>query len=90
MNTDKDTLFEQTEAQRNPYLARPEDFEVMSPVEAAQRSLPGHGQCGNNFHQYNQLLKEREHVAGKSKPTGKGAPVVTSTDDARDPHTRGF
>jgi hypothetical protein len=57
MNKEKDQLFEQTEAQRNPYLARPEDFEIMSAADAARRSLPGQGQSGDNLCQYLSLVK---------------------------------
>jgi hypothetical protein len=57
MNKEKDQLFEQTEAQRNPYLARPEDFEIMSAADAARRSLPGHSQSGDNLCQYLSLVK---------------------------------
>ncbi len=78
MSNDKDKLIEQSESQRSPRLARPEDFTITSASEAANQRLPGHGQCGDNLRQYNQLLKEREQVAGKSKPTGKGAPVAAS------------
>ena len=40
MNNQKNKLIEQTETQRNPYAARPEDFPISEPDEIASRRTP--------------------------------------------------
>jgi hypothetical protein len=50
---------ELTPEQTNPYLARPDQFEV---IEA----LPFHGQCGENQREYQKLLKQGEAAANAS------------------------
>jgi predicted alpha/beta-fold hydrolase len=83
-NKQQDMLIEQTDNQRNPFLARPEDFEVLEPSDAAKpMARPFHGQTGDSKTEYNRLLQE-------APLTGKGAPLPTQTDDAGAPHTPGF
>jgi hypothetical protein len=86
-NRDEENI-ELSEAQQNPYLARPEDFVVGTGVDAAKRQLPGHGQCGDTLREYNHLLKQREQSAGKSKPVYKGVDLPTAPDEAGPPHTK--
>jgi hypothetical protein len=50
--------------QSNPGAAKPEDFKVITPAEAARMDVPGHGQCGDSRAEYNRLEKEAD---GKSK-----------------------
>jgi hypothetical protein len=59
MLKEKNTLVELTPQQTNPYLARPEQFEV---IEA----LPFHGQCGENQREYQKMLKQGEVAANAS------------------------
>ena len=88
MTREKDKLVQQSEAQRNPYLARPEDFTIMSAADAAQKVLSGHGQRGENMRQYNRLLEERKRDAGKSTPTRKDVDLPAHGEDALLPVTR--
>lgn len=83
----KDVLIELTESQRDPYLARPEDFEVMRPDEAAQLETPGHGQHGENSKELTRLLRE-----GYVHRTSQGQDLagVGNVDHAGPPHTPGF
>jgi len=67
--------------QQNPYLARPEDFEVEKPNAPAGMSVPGHGQRGENEREEKQLLAER-------KSTGKGVPLPLEPSEAKKPHTK--
>jgi hypothetical protein len=64
MSNYKDKRIEQTPAQRNPYEARPQDFQVGG-IDVA-----GHGQHGQNEGEYKKLLQQADH--GKS-PFGKKA-----------------
>jgi hypothetical protein len=73
--------------QQNPYLARPEDFTVMPAGEAAKRSLPGHGQHGDTQREYNAILNDPRRGYNKSEPTGRGATLATTTDEAGPPHS---
>lgn len=86
--TDRDTKIELTASQENPYLARPEDFEVMTPDIAATKVVPGHGQRGNNNREQNKLLREAFSKPGRSQWQGKGQELGTATDDAGAPHTK--
>lgn len=83
---EQDKLFEQSEAQRNPRLALPQDFTVTTASEGFLKKLPGHGQRGDLASEAGQLLKESE-TANASKISGKGAPLPTEVDDAGKPHT---
>jgi hypothetical protein len=65
----QDQLFEQSESQRDPGKARPEDFTISTENNAA---VPGNGQRGDTAKEFNQLLAIRASKAGKSKPTGHG------------------
>ena len=87
-NHEKDQLIHQSEAQHNPYLAKPEDFTIMSAADAAQKVLPGHGQRGENMRQYNRLLEERKRDAGKSTPTRKDVDLPAHGEAASLPVTR--
>lgn len=80
MKSEKDKLIELTPSQQNPYLARPEQFEVGEPNAPANISVPGHGQCGENEREQSRLLAER-------KPIGKGVALPLEPSDAEKPHS---
>jgi hypothetical protein len=74
MTTNRDNeKIEQTSEQSNPYLARPEDFEIGAPAQTSP--TPGHGQRG--------LTKSEERLLlAKRKSQGKGVDLGTTVDDA--------
>ena len=73
MTTNKDNeKIEQTTEQSNPYLARPEDFEIGAPAQTSP--TPGHGQRG--------LTTREERLLAKRKSQGKGQDLGTTVDDA--------
>ena len=78
-NKEQNNKIEQTENQSNPYLCRPEDFDVSSPNAPSEMEVPAHGQRGDNAREEAKLLAER-------KATGKGVQLGTSVDDASAPH----
>jgi hypothetical protein len=82
----QDEKFEQTENQRDPYRARPEDFTVNPPDKIASSSVPGNGQRGNTRAEFARLLAIRASKAGKSHPANKGLDLPTATDKAGPPH----
>lgn len=63
MTNEKNKLFKQTDSQRSPGLARPEDFTVNSPD--TNKDYPFHGQRGDSKTECDALLKVRE--AGRPK-----------------------
>ena len=67
MNNDKNKLFKQTDAQRSPGLARPEDFAVNPPD--TNKDYPFHGQRGDSKRECDALLKVRETGRPKSGET---------------------
>jgi hypothetical protein len=79
MLKEKDTLVKLTPEQSNPYLARPEEFEV---IEA----LPFHGQCGEDQREYQKLLKRGE-VAANASNFADDAEVHPNVNTAEKPHT---
>jgi|HubBroStandDraft_6_1064221.scaffolds.fasta_scaffold419373_2 hypothetical protein len=80
MLKEENTLVELTPEQTNPYLARPDQFEV---IEA---DLPFHGQCGQNQREYQKLLKRGE-VAANASNFANDAEVHPNVDTAKKPHT---
>jgi 16S rRNA G966 N2-methylase RsmD len=80
MRKEKNTLVELTPEQTNPYLARPDQFEV---VEA---DPPFHGQCGENQREYQKLLKHGEAAANASN-FADDAEVHPNVNTAKKPHT---
>lgn len=78
MEKQKDKLATLSPQQSNPYTAMPEDFEV----GCADGDVPGHGQCGKNKKEHDELLAP----SVKAGRTGT-APRATETSDARKPHT---
>lgn len=88
MHNEPNLKQELTPEQQNPYLARPEDFDVMTPAEAATKKVPGHGQRGRNLREQNKLLREAFAKAGKAQWQGHGQELPTSVDDAGAPHTK--
>jgi hypothetical protein len=64
-NREQNQLIELTATQQNPGAAKPTDFQV-----GGETPLPGHGQCGENEHEYNALLAE----ADIGKPRNGPAP----------------
>ncbi len=77
MTTDKDKLCVQTDSQRDPFRAMPEDFQIVRDDDEVF-----HGQDNA------KLRKQDDH--GKSKVTGTGQPRATRPDDAGPTHTDGF
>lgn len=53
-----DEKIELTPEQQNPYLARPDQFQVTRADEAATKKVPGHGQLGNDMREYKKLLND--------------------------------
>jgi hypothetical protein len=76
MTTKQAQKIELTRQQTNPYLARPEDFEVGKPAQTSP--TPGHGQRGDSIREEAQLLAKR-------KAQGKGVDLPPRTDDAGPP-----
>ncbi len=76
---EKDTLISQTDSQRDPYRAMPEDFQIARNGDEAF-----HGQDNA------KLRKARERDHSKSKVTGTGQPRATRPDDAGPTHTDGI
>jgi hypothetical protein len=79
MTSQQDQKIELTSQQSNPYLARPEDFEVVTPDAIASRTQPFHGQRGDSDGEEAKLLAIR-------KAKNKGVDLPTATDDAGKPH----
>jgi hypothetical protein len=79
LTTDQDQLITLTPEQQNPYLARPEHFEV-SISQTSQ--TPGHGQRGDT-------AKEEARLLATRKAQGKGVDLPTRTDDAEPPRRGG-
>jgi hypothetical protein len=73
LTNDKDQKIELTPEQTNPYLARPEHFQIGAPAQTSP--TPGHGQRGDTKGEESQLLAKR-------KALGRGATLPTATDDA--------
>jgi hypothetical protein len=69
----QDQKIELTPEQTNPYLARPEHFNVGEPTQTSP--TPGHGQRGDSKREELFLLAQR-------KAQRKGADLPTATDDA--------
>jgi hypothetical protein len=80
-NKEQSRKIELTPKQQNPYLARPEDFEVEKPNGPAEIGVPGHGQRGVNDQEERRLLAER-------KASGKGVPLPLEPGDAKAPHQK--
>jgi hypothetical protein len=78
-NSEQNKLFEQSEAQRNPRLARPEDFKVTP-------ALPLAGQRGETKTELFRLLEESKR-GNSSHLTGQGAQDSPNVDHAGKPHT---
>ena len=68
-----DQLIELSRQQTNPYEARGQDFPVTTAAEAAKQALPGHGERGDTFAEYHELLSESDQD-DKAQLSGKGAP----------------
>jgi hypothetical protein len=73
LTNEQDQKIELTPEQANPYLARPEDFQIGAPAQT--RLTPGHGQRGDT-------KREEARLLAKRKAQGKGLSLPTSTDDA--------
>jgi hypothetical protein len=71
MTNQDEQKIELTPEQSNPYLARPEHFEVGAPAQTS--STPGHGQRGDTASEEAQLLAKR-------KAKGKGVDLGTRID----------
>jgi hypothetical protein len=79
----KDERIELSEAQQNPYLARPEDFAVSG------TGVPAHGQHGVTEHGKRKLLRQVD-AHGKPPLTGAGQALNPPVERHGAPHTRGF
>ncbi len=86
-NKEQNKVIEQTEAQRNPYIVRGQDFTVTPANEFSSSYVPGHAQCGYTEAEYKRLLEESSATANASPITGKGQSRATETDDSGSPHT---
>jgi hypothetical protein len=73
LTNEQDQKIELTPEQTNPYLARPEDFQIGAPAQTIP--TPGHGQRGESKREEAQLLARR-------KAQGRGATLPTAIDDA--------
>jgi hypothetical protein len=73
MTNEQDRKIELTPQQQNPYLARPEDFEIGAPAQTSP--TPGHGQRG-------LTTREELLLLAKRKSQGKGQDLGTAVDDA--------
>lgn len=80
-NKEQNRVIEQSEAQRNPYIARGNDFTVTTASEGLSKTLPATGQRGDSEKEYARLLEEG------SQRTGKGQPKATEPDNAGKPHS---
>lgn len=80
-NKEQNKRIELTPEQQNPYLSRPEDFEVGDPNTPSDLAVPGHFQRGKNEQEQKQLLAER-------KATDKGVELPTEVDNASRPHQK--
>ena len=78
MNNEQDQVITQTEAQRNPYLCRPEDFEISTGDQIASKPRPFHGQNGDSRREYERLLAIRH-------AKNKGSDLPTEVDNAGRP-----
>jgi hypothetical protein len=58
MQNEKNKLFTQTDSQRSPGLAKPEDFTINPPD--TNKDYPFHGQLGDSKQECDALLKVRE------------------------------
>jgi hypothetical protein len=76
---EQDRVVTQSLNQHNPYLARPEDFEVVTPDNFASRTQPFHGQRGDSDREEARLLAKR-------KAQGKGVTLGTTVDEAGPPN----
>ncbi len=74
---EKDVLISQTDSQRDPYRALPQEFPIVCDGDEVF-----HGQDNA------KLRKQDDH--GKSKVTGIGQPRATRPDDAAPAHSDGF
>ena len=84
-NREQNKKISLSENQRNPYLAKPEDFEVLEAEDSAKpMKVPFHGQCGSSKAEYARLQKETQGM------TGEGAPLNVEVDHAGMPHSPGF
>jgi hypothetical protein len=76
LTNEQDQKIELTPEQTNPYLARPEDFQIGAPAQTSP--TPGHGQRGDT-------AKEEARLLATRKARGKGPDLPTSVDDAGPP-----
>jgi len=79
-NKEQNQKIELTNNQKNPYLTRPEDWEVAAPNAPSEMETPGHGQRGDNKREEAKLLAER-------RATGEGVPLPLEPSEAKKPHT---
>ena len=77
MTKQKDVLFSQTDSQRDPGRAKPEDFEIV-------RS--GDGEFGGQ--RSDEVLEASDRECNRKK--FQGTPTRNSVDDAGPAHTAGF
>jgi hypothetical protein len=73
LTNEQDQKIELTPEQTNPYLARPEHFQIGAPAQTSP--TPGHGQRGDSKREEAKLLSKR-------KAQGRGVTLPTATDDA--------
>jgi hypothetical protein len=76
MTTEQDQKIELSPQQTNPYTARPEDFQIGSPVQS--NKTPGHGQRGLS-------RREEELLLALRKARGRGVTLPTDVNNAGPP-----
>ena len=75
--SDRDKLFDQTDAQRDPGRAKPEEFEIVR---------EGDGEFGGQ--RSDEVLEASDRECNRKK--FQGTPMRNSVDSAGKPHTDGF
>jgi hypothetical protein len=90
MKNQKNELATLSPQQSNPYTAMPEDFEVTRADEFADSYVPGHGQCGSNEKEYDELLKQANAPTVNKSSFGEKRSRATETSNAGPAHSDGF
>jgi hypothetical protein len=86
MKSEKNQLVPQTKQQANPYTAMPEDFPVTPADEFSSGYVPGHGQCGANEKEYDELLKQANAPTVNKSSFGEKRSRATEASDAGPAH----
>jgi len=82
----KNELATLTPKQSNPYTAVPEDFQVGRADEFSDGYVPGHGQCGKDEKEYNELLKAADAPGINKSRFGEPRRRPVEASNAGRPH----